>query len=185
MSSVPQDRLDKIEFILDDRVPPHIDTVNTDPKFFKQILTAIIKNALDNTESGSVIVQVVTPDEKHRLIYDVIDTGCGIDPKDHNRIFKPFEKVSEFTSSSGLGLAISSRLAGALGGEVFLVSSELGHGSHFRIVLDNVGLACSVNPPLLHVLEDFKKEIPLSYWQPGHRQIETRMFDYYTASLLS
>ena len=174
MSSVPQDRLDRIEFILDDRVPPHIDTVNTDPKFFKQILTALIKNALDSTESGSVIVQVSTPDQKHRLIYDITDTGCGIDPADHQRIFKPFEKVSEFTSASGLGLAISSRLAAALGGEVMLVQSELEHGSHFRLILDNVGLACSVNPPLLSVLEEFKKEIPLSYWQPGHQQIETR-----------
>ena len=68
----------------------------------------------------------------------MIDTGIGIAPADHARIFEEFEQVNagprgdSMHRGTGLGLPISRRLARLLGGEV-PVQSALGKGSTFTI----------------------------------------------------
>jgi signal transduction histidine kinase len=84
-----------------------------------------------------VRIHVYLPDETHWKI-DVADTGAGIPLDAQAYIFEPFRQVDGSVTrkhaGSGLGLAIVKQLVSLLGGEI-TVTSELGHGSTFSIVL--------------------------------------------------
>jgi signal transduction histidine kinase len=68
----------------------------------------------------------------------VIDTGIGIAAADLNRLFQPFEQLESGLNrrheGTGLGLALSQRLAGLMGGEI-TVESQLRAGSCFTLRL--------------------------------------------------
>jgi CheY-like chemotaxis protein len=67
----------------------------------------------------------------------VEDTGLGIPPEEHERIFQPFEQAEQGRkqeSGVGLGLAISQELARLMGGEI-TVESRVGGGSRFGFVV--------------------------------------------------
>jgi signal transduction histidine kinase len=81
------------------------------------------------------------PDARRNWIaVQVIDTGVGIDPADHARIFEEFEQVNagprgeSMQRGTGLGLTISRRLARLLGGDLS-VESQPGKGSTFTLWL--------------------------------------------------
>ena len=67
----------------------------------------------------------------------VADTGPGIAPEDHERIFEEFQQTEagiEQREGTGLGLALSKRLVELHGGRIW-VDSELGKGSTFVFTL--------------------------------------------------
>ena len=103
----------------------------------KRILINIIRNAVENTNSGEIIfkVQAVKNGSKCRLIMSVSDTGKGIAKSELNTIFNRYERVNNEKGSNGLGLAIVSSLVSLMGGRVD-VDSELGKGSTFTITID-------------------------------------------------
>ena len=143
--------------------------VRTDPTHLRQILINLIGNAVKYTKAGTVSVRahlvgvsVVSTDRRAGsrredregdgvgttrpprpgswVALQVVDTGVGIAPADHERIFDEFEQVNagprgeSMQRGTGLGLAISRRLARLLGGEIN-VESELGSGSTFTVWL--------------------------------------------------
>lgn len=120
--------------------------VMTDSTRLRQILLNILGNAIKFTERGSVELQVrfVTKMEgKSYLYFQVTDTGVGIDAASLKKIFQPFSQADSSTTrlygGTGLGLALSRRLARALGGDVFLAKSQPGEGSTFLVEIE-VGL---------------------------------------------
>ena len=68
----------------------------------------------------------------------MIDTGVGIRPEDHNKLFQAFSQVTTFRGQydqgTGLGLHLSRKLAELLPGQITF-ESELGKGSTFRLTL--------------------------------------------------
>ena len=112
-----------------------------DPLRIRQIAINLIGNALKFTDRGEVVVRVsceVMSVDQATIGFEVRDTGVGIDPSQRASIFDPFTEADSTHSrrygSSGLGLAIVSRLLEAMGG-VITVESEQGKGSTFRVVL--------------------------------------------------
>lgn len=104
-------------------------------------LALAIRNLLDNAveytrAGGTVTVEVMAGDGHGALV--VRDSGVGIPAKDLPRIFERFYRVdrarSRSTGGTGLGLALVKHVAEEHGGTVE-VSSELGRGSTFRLVL--------------------------------------------------
>jgi signal transduction histidine kinase len=77
---------------------------------------------------------------------DVCDTGRGIAPNDLARLFQPFVQADASRTrahdGAGLGLAISRRLARAMGGDV-TAASELGRGSTFTLYLPAAAADCA------------------------------------------
>jgi PAS domain S-box-containing protein len=135
---------------------------------FRQVLMNLLTNAIKFTNAGSVFVSVSLEDRddsKITLKVCVADTGIGI-PKDRQAtIFEAFTQVdassTRVAGGTGLGLAVSSKLVGLMGGRIW-VESELGAGSrfYFTTILDvaNDALAAEPVPPLagtakpLHIL---------------------------------
>lgn len=108
--------------------------IYADEKRLRQILINLLSNAIKFTQSGSV--QFVVHYRSPVAEFEVIDTGPGIQARDLDRIFAPFERgaigVSQPQTGTGLGLTISRLLAGVMGGDI-KVSSTVGTGSTFRV----------------------------------------------------
>jgi signal transduction histidine kinase len=104
---------------------------------FRQIATNLIGNALKFTNSGGITVEL-RPGETGALTLVVADTGVGIDPAEHDRIFERFVQVDAAATRSvggtGLGLAITRALVELMGGSIW-VASALGAGATFTVEL--------------------------------------------------
>jgi signal transduction histidine kinase/ActR/RegA family two-component response regulator len=128
-----------ISLILDETtVVPEF--ILTDPTRVRQTLLNLLGNAIKFTEFGSVTLRVeLDPAIANVLRFDVLDTGLGMTPRQIANLFKPFTQADESTTrkfgGTGLGLTISRRLAVMLGGDVVVIRSEPGNGTHFRFTL--------------------------------------------------
>lgn len=114
----------------------------SDPTRIKQILLNIIGNAIKFTRQGTVHVKVkIAPGKPQtdNLSISVTDQGVGLSKTQIEKLFQPFVQADSSTrrhfGGSGLGLVISQQIARALGGDVRLISSQLGVGSIFEISL--------------------------------------------------
>jgi CheY-like chemotaxis protein/HPt (histidine-containing phosphotransfer) domain-containing protein len=112
----------------------------------RQILLNLASNAVKFTASGevSIRVKVETPDAgpgaTATVYFEIRDTGIGIDPAHHARLFESFSQADASTTrrygGTGLGLAICSRLTEAMNGEIGMDSvPEEGSTFWFRIPL--------------------------------------------------
>ena len=127
-----------------DVAPDVPDEVIGDPFRLGQVLLNLLNNAIKFTSSGSIKLQSTLYDRRGRTVtvhFSVADTGVGIPADKMDVIFEAFRQADSSTSrkfgGTGLGLTISSRLVGLMGGHLW-VESELGKGSvfHFTAVLD-------------------------------------------------
>lgn len=106
--------------------------VRGDSRGIVQILVNLIGNAVRYSPPGSAVTLSFERSGGVALVH-VADEGPGIEQRDHERIFEPFQK-GENGEGSGLGLAIARRLARAMSGDVHLKSSP-GGGSRFSLEL--------------------------------------------------
>ena len=79
-----------------------------------KILTRLMSNALKFTEQGRVTIRVETG--QGNVSISVEDTGIGIPPEHHEKVFERFYKVDTFKQGMGLGLTVARRTAELLGG---------------------------------------------------------------------
>ena len=117
--------------------PPETLQLETDRSKLSQVMRNLISNALKFTQKGEVRVSAAPgADGMTRLV--VCDTGLGIAPEDHERVFEEFEQVlgpqQACVRGTGLGLPISRRIATLLSGTLTL-ESEIGKGSTFTLSL--------------------------------------------------
>ncbi|MEO7039814.1 MAG: ATP-binding protein [Gemmatimonadaceae bacterium] len=102
----------------------------------RQILLNLLTNAIKFTDSGKVVLESRSFEDFVEIV--VRDTGIGIAPSDHDRIFDTFWQVEQKSTrkvgGTGLGLSVSRRLARLMNGEL-AVSSMLGAGSTFTLRL--------------------------------------------------
>jgi signal transduction histidine kinase len=125
-----------VSLIMDE--PVGVPRVYTDDKKLSQILRNFISNALKFTHEGEVRVTASGDAGGETVTFSVTDTGIGIDPRYHAAIFEDFVQVDspiqKRLRGTGLGLSLSRKLAGLLGGSV-AVASELGKGSTFSVTI--------------------------------------------------
>lgn len=108
-----------------------------------QILTNLLSNAIKFTPEGGLVTIATEVVSDKAFFVSVSDTGIGIAPHEHEVIFEKFRQASGGNnndsltrehSGTGLGLSIVRELCRLLGGDIAL-SSQLGQGSSFRVVL--------------------------------------------------
>jgi signal transduction histidine kinase/CheY-like chemotaxis protein len=123
---------DTVDLVFEDATA--LPAMHTDESKVSQVLRNFISNALKFTERGAVTVAARLHPVGDSLVFSVADTGIGIAAEDQEMIFEEFTQVPSAiqrkVKGTGLGLPLCRRLAGLLGGEVW-VESEAGVGSTF------------------------------------------------------
>ena len=107
-----------------------------DPVRVREVLTNLVSNAIKFTAAGSVAIRSMPAGAMAEI--SVLDTGIGIEPAAHKRIFEEFRQASDDISrtygGSGLGLSIARKLVELQGGRMGLESMP-GKGSRFWFTL--------------------------------------------------
>ena len=134
---MPQAEAKDLDLVLD--CDPASDVViSLDPDRIRQILLNLVGNAVKFTDAGQVTLRTRYDRASQTLGIEVIDTGPGIAPDRHDRLFKRFSQVDGSLTRShggtGLGLAICKGLVEAMGGEIG-ADSRLGEGSRFWLTI--------------------------------------------------
>jgi signal transduction histidine kinase len=127
-----------LETVLSGALP---DAIITDSLKFREIIVNLLSNAIKYTERGAITVTLSAKNlgAKAILSVEVLDTGIGIDSVQMDNLFLPFSRVHDThhragIEGTGLGLALSRQIAGALEGDI-AVASTLGKGSKFTLTL--------------------------------------------------
>ncbi|MEW5801393.1 MAG: ATP-binding protein [bacterium] len=137
-----------LAFIMD--IAPDIpESLLLDDVRLRQILFNLVGNAVKFTEMGQIKLSargIMQQNDQNSidLMIAVEDTGIGIDPESHDKIFEAFKQQdgqdNKRYGGTGLGLTISKRLVEMMGGTIS-VKSQVARGSVFQIILKNVPIA--------------------------------------------
>ena len=108
-----------------DGLPP----ANLNRGVASRILEELVDNALRfSTEATGVEVQVTAAAAPGAIEVRVVDGGPGIDPLEHERVFRPLEQLEELNvrvhQGAGMGLALARTAARAMGGDVVIETSS-------------------------------------------------------------
>lgn len=118
--------------------------VVSDSNRVRQVLLNLISNSIKFTNFGSVKLRSYgrkNAQGKNSFCFEVVDTGIGISAEDQKKLFKPFAQadgsVTRRFGGTGLGLALSRKLARALGGDVTVERSEERKGTTFLFSVED------------------------------------------------
>jgi PAS domain S-box-containing protein len=121
---------------LTSKIDPQADICVADERRIKQMLLNLLTNAIKFTPKGQVALEVNKV--SNGITFTVVDTGIGIDSNHFKFLFEPFKQLDSRLNrqyeGTGLGLALSRKLARLHGGDV-TVESTLGEGSRFTLFL--------------------------------------------------
>ena len=116
--------------------PPVPDQITSDPLRLKQILFNFCSNAIKFTDQGDVTIRISYQQDSPKLTFEILDTGVGLTIDQVENLFQPFTQadasITRRYGGTGLGLALSRKLADLLGGSV-QAKSKLGEGSCFTL----------------------------------------------------
>jgi len=114
--------------------------VRADPRRLRQILSNLLSNAIKyNRPNGEVWVSLHSCEHEGQPAWAICvrDSGRGLSNEQRAQLFQPFNRLGAERGTiqgTGIGLAIAHHLVRLMGGDV-TVTSELGRGSEFRVVL--------------------------------------------------
>ncbi len=140
-----------LHFVLDPTLPlPH--KVITDGTRLRQILWNLISNAVKFTPQGGNVNVRVRYDEGDILHFEVEDSGIGIPEAEQDKIFAMYYQVKDSqggkpATGTGIGLAVSRRLARNMGGDI-CVTSLPGKGATFTLTVHAPAVAEEVEDTL-------------------------------------
>lgn len=132
-----ESRAEQAQVTLSNQVPPTDLRLLADEEAVQQIIGNLVDNAIKYTPAGGVVA-VGARLEGRLAVVTVADTGSGIAPQHHQRLFERFYRVDRARSrelgGTGLGLSIVKHLCQVMGGAVE-VESEMNKGSVFSVRL--------------------------------------------------
>jgi signal transduction histidine kinase len=125
-------------------IPQHMPKIWADINRFQFVLQTVFDNAVSYSPDGSVVV--ISASKNNGFVWiKVQDHGIGIDMKDIPHMFTKFFRTDKAkrtdTEGMGVGLYLSKEIMHRLGGEIFVKSEGLGHGSTFtvKVPIDHSG----------------------------------------------
>ena len=128
-----------IEFEIHTRPSAPATIFGDEDRLRNEVLGNLLANAFKFTEAGDRVTLLATGSEG-RLVFEVSDTGLGIEPASLDRIFDRYYQTGngKRAAGSGLGLAIAREVVSRHGGDI-TVSSEEGEGTTFHVTLPIAG----------------------------------------------
>jgi signal transduction histidine kinase len=115
-------------------LPDDLPTARGDERRLTQVVLNLVGNAIKFTDSGEVVIKAAARNGAYTL--SVCDTGPGVDPADHVKIFDEFQQAdgssTKAKGGTGLGLSIAKRIVALHGGRIW-IESALGRGSTFFV----------------------------------------------------
>ena len=131
----PAAEMKSLELVLKEDL--NIGEISSDRRRVEQILLNLLSNAIKFSEEGSISIETYL--DKDSLRISISDTGIGVKQEDMGHLFQPFYQLDQRGSArkhegTGLGLALSRRLAQILGGDI-TARSCWGEGSVFTLEL--------------------------------------------------
>jgi PAS domain S-box-containing protein len=134
--STVRDRATAKQLDLTFTIDSHLEACIADERRLKQMLLNLLSNAIKFTQVGTVSLRVQQVSQGINFI--VSDTGIGIDASNFNVLFEPFKQLDSRLNrqyeGTGLGLALTRKLARLHGGDIML-ESTLGVGSKFTLFI--------------------------------------------------
>ena len=123
----------------------HLAPLTVDPMRLRQILLNLLSNSCKFTKQGEVALRVrKVIDGREWVEFAVSDTGIGMTVEQLARLFEEFSQANSLTArrygGTGLGLAVTRKLARMMGGDV-TVASKPGKGSVFSVRLPTVAIS--------------------------------------------
>jgi signal transduction histidine kinase len=126
-----QMRLKQVRLAL--RLEPGLPRLQADEGQIRQVLVALLMNALDAClASGAVVIETAREEDGVRLVVE--DDGAGIAPDNLDTVFTPFFTTKPAGRGTGLGLAVCHGVVTAHGGRI-AITSEVGRGTRVSVVL--------------------------------------------------
>lgn len=121
----------------DVRMAAHLPAVRASRELLGQVLANLLTNALKYAKKDQPPrVEIAAREEGDTVVITIADEGIGIAPKDHERVFRIFERLhgqSEYPGT-GIGLAVVQRAVERMNGRIW-IESDLGRGSRFHVAL--------------------------------------------------
>ena len=125
----------ELAFLIDPAVP---DGISGDVTRLRQVMVNLLANAVKFTEVGEVVMTVEPGEAADEIKLAVRDTGIGIPADRAHKLFEEFSQLDSSTTrkygGTGLGLAVSKRLAELMGGTMWVESVE-GEGATFHFTI--------------------------------------------------
>ncbi|MBL0226545.1 MAG: HAMP domain-containing histidine kinase [Geobacteraceae bacterium] len=106
-------------------------------QIWQNLIENAIKYSLDGTQP---LIELGLQQENGETVFCVRDTGIGIDPQYHHKVFGIFEKLDPKSSGVGLGLPMIQRIVEKYGGTIWVESAGTGRGSCFRFTLPRAAI---------------------------------------------
>ena len=134
---------------LEKDLEPNLSNIHGDPAQLQQVVLNLLNNAVDavierHGALGGVILVGARSRGDGEVALTVQDNGCGISPKDIDKVFSPFFTTKPVGKGTGLGLSVCYGIVNGMGGTM-AVESEPGKGTTFTIVLPAVSAAAGKN----------------------------------------
>lgn len=130
----------------------------------RQILVNLVGNAIKFTQFGEIKIRSYgckTKNGRNAVCYEIADTGIGIPESQKEKVFEIFVQadgsMTRRFGGTGLGLALSKRLANEMGGDVTIIATQEGVGTTFQVLIEDkpqkrsVGTANEKRIPSEHV----------------------------------
>lgn len=115
---------------------PDIPVVFYDKAGLRDVFFHLVDNSVKFSRAGTPIsIEIGHRLENKEHVFSVKDNGVGIDSKNHEKIFKLFEKCSSDTLGNGIGLPLVRRIIELHGGRIWVESKGLNQGAYFFFTL--------------------------------------------------
>ncbi len=125
--------------------PETISPIFSDKARIFQVIDNLLGNALKFTPAGGRVTLTARDEQEDTVVVSVQDTGIGVRPEDHGKLFTRFPQIDlgvlDMQKGTGLGLNLVHQLIEKLGGEVWMESPGLGKGATFSFRLPRAGSA--------------------------------------------
>lgn len=168
-------------FIIQHHLPTSCDLLAVDKRVFLDCIQPLMVNAAQNAAGGIVAVTLSVTEGCQSLIVDVEHSGHKTSKGYYDRVFDAHEKIDLSGTDTALGLTLASKAATLLGGEITLVRSSQGPGSHIKATFNEP--ICASSLPSSRAAKDRFTQLPPTFHHLASESSTSSLGYYFTQYL--